>query len=274
MMRDGSRQRVYGVDFSGAQDAGRRIWVAHGAVESEGLRILSCRRGDELPGSAPDRDACLAALGDQIPRSGTSIWGLDFPFGIPARLAYEESWTSFVLTFPGRYGSADAFREACREAAGGRELKRLTDKDAEAPFSAYNLRLFRQTYYGIRDLLHPLVRDDAARVLPMQEAAAEKPWLLEICPACTLKEAGLYGEPYKGRESAKRGVREGMVRALEERDALILDDETRLKVVENTGGDALDSVVAALAVAKALRDSERPAFEPGVPYNLEGYIYT
>ena len=273
-MTDESRHTVYGVDFSGARDAGRRIWVARGSVEHEGLRILSCRRGDELPGSASERDVCLAAVGERIRDSGLSTWGLDFPFGLPARLVEEESWTSFVLAFPGRYESADALREACREAAGGRELKRLTDQEARAPFAAYNLRLFRQTYYGIRDLLFPLVRNDAARVLPMQETARYKPWLLEICPACTLKEAGLYEEPYKGREEAKRNVREEMVRALEERTALILDEETRIKVVENAGGDALDSVVAALAVGKALCDSEQPAFEPGAPYALEGYIYS
>jgi len=274
MMSEQRQQPIYGADFSGAKDAGRRIWVAHGAVEGDGLRILWCRRGDELPGSGRGRDACLAALVDFIRQCGASVSGFDFPFGLPAALVDEESWLPFVLAFPETYGSADAFRQACREAAGGRELKRLTDQEAKAPLSAYNLRLFRQTYYGIRDLLHPLVRHDAARVLPMQEAVPEKPRLLEICPACTLKEAGLYRRSYKGREVAKCEARIRIVEALEERGAVTLDDATRLKVIDDAGGDALDSVVAALAAAKAVRDSERPAFDPGDPYALEGYIYT
>ena len=273
MMSDQRQHPIYGVDFSGAKDAGRRIWVARGAVEGDGLRILWCRQGDELPGSGRGRDVCLGALVDLIRRCGTSVWGLDFPFGLPAALVDEESWVSFVLAFPETYGSADAFRQACREAAGGRELKRVTDQEAKAPFSAYNLRLFRQTYYGIRDVLHPLVRDDAVRVLPMQEAVSEKSRLVEICPACTLKEAWVYQRPYKGREAAKREARIRIVEALEERGAVMLDDATRLKVIDDAGGDALDSVVAALAAAKAVRDSERPAFDPGDPYALEGYIH-
>ena len=202
------------------------------------------------------------------------MWGFDFPFGLPASLIDQEDWTSFVLDFPETYESADAFRQACREAAGGRELKRLTDEEASAPFSAYNLRLFRQTYYGIRDLLYPLVRDDAARVLPMQEAAPDSPWLLEICPACTLKDAWLYQASYKGREDAKRKARERIVGELERRGAVVMDDATRSKTIADTGGDALDSVVAALAAAKALREPARPAFEPNSPYEVEGYIYT
>ena len=274
VMPDESRQTVYGVDFSGAKDAGKRIFVARGVVEADTLRVLSCRRGDELPGSGGGRNACLAALGDLIRGSGPSVWGLDFPFGLPASLVDAETWTAFVLSFPERYESADVFRQACREAAGGRELKRLTDEEEKAPFAAYNLWLFRQTYYGIRDLLYPLVQDDATRILPMQEPLPDEPWLLEICPASTLKGAWLYQDSYKGPEDAKLEAREHIVRALEEMDAIVLDEATRSKLVEDTGGDALDSVVAALAVAKALQDPARLVSDPGDPYALEGYIYS
>ena len=273
-MSEERQHSIYGVDFSGAKDAGKRIWVARGAVEGDGLRVLSCRRGEALPGSDRRRQACLAALGSRIRRSGPSVWGFDFPFGLPESLVDEASWTSFVLAFPETYESADAFRQACREAADGRELKRLTDREAKAPFSAYNLRLFRQTYYGIRDLLYPLVRDNAVCVLPMQEAVPGRPWLLEICPACTLKEADLYQASYKGREDARQEARARIVGALEERRALILGEETRSKVIEDKGGDALDSVIAALAAARALRAPGLPAFDPGNPHAMEGYIYT
>jgi hypothetical protein len=52
--------------------------------------------------------------------------------------------------------------------------------------------LFRQTCFGIRSVLAPLVRDGLVSVVPMQRPAADKPWLLEICPASTLKARNLY----------------------------------------------------------------------------------
>ena len=45
------RERVYGVDFSGARDAGRRIWLAEGRVGGGRLRVESCYPAEELPGS-------------------------------------------------------------------------------------------------------------------------------------------------------------------------------------------------------------------------------
>jgi hypothetical protein len=180
-------RRIYGVDFSGASDAGKTIWLAGGIVHGADLRIDECTQAKDLPGSSASRDECLAALGRFIAGSGASAFGLDFPFGLPRPLVRQPSWQDFVLAFPDEYPRAEAFRESCRQAAGGRELKRLTDRQSATPFSPYNLRLFRQTYYGIRDLLHPLVRQGAASVRPMQPVEPDRPWILEICPASTLK---------------------------------------------------------------------------------------
>ena len=271
---NGTRNRVYGADFSGAKDAGKRIWVAEGVVHGETLRISACHRGDELPGSGEGRDACLAALTDFIRDKGESVFGLDFPFGLPKSLVREEGWEPFIRAFPDRYESPDAFREACRQAAEGRELKRATDADAKTPFSPYNIRLYRQTYYGIRDLLHPLVRDGAAAVLPMQEPLPGRAWLLEICPASTLRRRSLYQRSYKGWESEKRAARVEILETLEGEGALVISDRgVRSDFIENPGGDALDSVIAALTAAKALRDPAFPGHEPGDPYSVEGYVY-
>jgi hypothetical protein len=271
---DSTRHRVYGVDFSGAKDAGRKIWVAEGVVHGEALRINACHRGDELPGSGKGRDACLAALTDFIRDRGESVFGLDFPFGLPESLVREEDWEPFILAFPDRFRSPDAFREACRGAADGKELKRTTDRDARTPFSPYNIRLYRQTYYGIRDLLHPLVRDGAAAVLPMQEPLPGRAWLLEICPASTLRRRALYQRSYKGGESEKRAARVEIIETLEGEGELVISGRgVRYDLIENPGGDALDSAIAALAVAKAIRDPAFPGHDPGDPYSVEGYVY-
>lgn len=268
-----SRFHVYGIDFSGAKDAGKRIWIASGVADGEALRIDTCYRAADLPGSAADRDRCLTALRNFIASQGDSAFGLDFPFGLPRALVEQERWKDFILAFPDEYPSPEAFREACREAADGRELRRVTDRQSETPFSPYNLRLFRQTYYGICDLLHPLVREELACVLPMQSLSPDRPWMLEVCPASTLKQEGLYLS-YKGRVERHRTARMRILKALEEMKALTIPKRAaRSAILENHGGDALDSVIAALATFKALRDPAFPAVEGNDAYALEGYVY-
>ena len=39
---------IYGIDFSGAQDAGKKIWVAKGIVEWEARLIEDCKNGFEV----------------------------------------------------------------------------------------------------------------------------------------------------------------------------------------------------------------------------------
>ena len=70
------------------------------------------------------------------------------------------------------------------------------------PFAAYNLRIYRQTFYGVRDVLAAAVARQAAAVIPMQEYAANKAWIVEACPASTLKSLGVY-RPYKGATKAQ-----------------------------------------------------------------------
>jgi hypothetical protein len=150
--------RIYGVDFSGAAKAGNKIWITSGVIEGKALRVEACHRAADLPGSSQDRDRCLAALRDFIRQGEASAFGLDFPFGLPRALIQEDCWEDFIFSFSNRYPDPEAFREACRAVAGGSELKRVTDRESHTPFSPYNIRLYRQTYFGIRDVLGPLLR--------------------------------------------------------------------------------------------------------------------
>jgi len=274
-----SRFHVYGIDFSGAKDAGKRIWIASGVVDGEALRIDTCYRAADLPGSAVDRDRCLTALRNFIASQGDSAFGLDFPFGLPGVLVKgKRNWEDFALSFPVDYSDPVAFRKSCRERASKagfhRELKRATDVDSKTPFSPYNWRLFRQTYYGIRDLLHPLVRDQLACVLPMQRAQSDKLWILEICPASTLKKENLPWRRYKRNTPEGQGLRVRILEGIEATGRLhIPSADLRSKILADHGGDALDSVIAALATFKALRDPAFPAVEGNDAYALEGYVY-
>jgi hypothetical protein len=268
--------RVYGVDFSGAKDAGRRIWIAGGRAEGDILRIDRCSPAYEWLKCGRDRKECLVALRRMIAGEKGGAFGLDFPFGLPRDLVkHKESWEDFVLSFPGDYATADSFRRRCLEAGEGRELKRVTDQEAKTPFSAYNLRLYRQTYYGIRDVLHPLVRDQQACVLPMQQSLPDRPWVLEICPASTLKLrwVDVY-LPYKGRTDGHRAIRERILERLASTGRVSVHNvSVRSQILDDGGGDALDSVIAAFATFGALQDPSLGFSGDTNVCALEGYVY-
>jgi hypothetical protein len=244
------RTQVAGVDFSGARVAGKNIWIAEGTVTSEGVKIKNLTRAADLPGGAIAFDAAMIALVDHVATLTDHVVGFDFPFSLPANLITQDTWPSFARSFAVDYTTPEQFRDHCREQTGGREFKRATDTEARVPWCAYNLRLYRQTWAGIRHILYPLVEQRGARVIPMQKPSKGKPLLAEICPASTLKAEGLY-VPYKGRGDGLRAARADILRSVTRRGLLSpVRGKLRETILENTGGDALDAVLSAIAAAR------------------------
>ena len=243
------RPRVAGVDFSGARDAGRHIWIAKGLSTERGLLIDTLRRADALPtGGVAFADA-LQGLCDYVATLTDSIVGFDFPFSIPATLIEQTTWVAFVRDFAERYPAPQDFRESCRERTGGKELKRLTDVEARVPWCAYNLRLYRQTWAGIRHVLAPLVLRKQARVVPVQTPKDGLPVIAEICPASFLKRQNLYF-PYKGRGPELREARAAILTELARRRLIVpVRGRMRVSMLDDTGGDALDAVLSAVCAA-------------------------
>lgn len=285
---------ILGIDFSGAGSAGRKIWISEGRLETDGTcRIGRCIRAADLPGGGRDRDRALSALVRYIVSHSDAVAGLDFPFSLPAQLLAGESWETFIRAFPGRYPSADRFRLQCQEATGGKELKRRTDTDTKTPFSPYNIRLYRQTYHGLRDVLHPLVAGDHARILPMQEVAPGKATILEICPASTLQRSGMY-LPYKGKGVSHRAARMMILHwmegdtdeptlweisgargpTMENAPIIVSDGSMREAMVDDPEGDALDSLIALVATLRAAKTGTfMPPAEHDSSWKSEGYVY-
>lgn len=262
---------VYGIDFSGARDAGRRIWIARGIIEEAGLFVTECFQAKDLPDSGEDRERSHRALREFVNKQKDSIFGMDFPFGLPKILVKEGSWEEWLLAFQDRYTSPEQFRGLCTVTSGGKELKRLTDVERKTPFSPYNLRLYRQTFFGIKDVLGPLIRDRAVSILPMQKPVPGKSWVIETCPASTLKKERL-SSPYKGEGEKKRSARKKILRCMENTGILrIKKSALHSTIIDNRGGDALDSVIAAFATFRALRGGI--TFEKNSPYALEGWVY-
>ncbi len=266
--------RVYGVDFSAAKKAGTKIWIADATILGDTLEIEDCRQAKELLG-ATERDQCLRTLRDFISIQKACAFGLDFPFGLPKKVIKANSWEEFVLSFGNQYPDPEQFREICWVAAGNCEERRDTDRISQTPFSPYNRRLYRQTYYGIRDVLAPLVRDQLVCVLPMQRMSASKPWLFEICPASTLERMGLR-QPYKGhhKDRDRRAVRAHILEGIERTGAAIIKPSAlRSKILDDPYGDALDSVIAAFATFRAVCNLAHSTVPGSDTYLLEGYVY-
>jgi hypothetical protein len=268
---------IYGIDFSGALYAGRKIWISLAVIKGGVLEIRDCFRGLTLPNSGKRLHDCLAALVTFIAMHKNSVFGLDFPFGMPHAIAESfgcEDWTRFIFSFPQKYSSPQEFRHNCKQLFGKREAKRTTDRESGTPFSPYNLRLFKQTYFGISGVLYPLLKNASACVIPMQKITDDKPLILEICPRSTLIKENIADKRYKGKSKGHRENRRLILNRLTEKQVAIPKNLIRL-ILEDTEGDALDSVIAAFTVGKSLLNPAFP-FPAGWKreYAVEGYVYS
>jgi hypothetical protein len=264
------RRRVVGVDFSGARDAGRLIWIAEGRLVSGSVRVEACFSATDLPGGGTERDAAHAALVAYLALQSDALVGLDLPFSLPRALIPDRAWVDFVRAYPARFATSAEFRSAAVAAGNGRELKRRTDIETRVPFAPANMRMYRQVHYGIGAILSPLISADAARAIPMQAPAEGKPILAEICPASLLKSLDLYPS-YKGTTSGHRDARRRILAGLVAR-RLVAGPSKSLedKLIGDRGGDALDAVLAAIAAARTTRLDPRPRDDLEA---VEGRVY-
>jgi hypothetical protein len=262
-------KRVLGVDFSGANDAGRKIWIAEcKRGRGDRLTLVDLRPAADLPGSGIAPAVAIAALARHITRKCGTIAGCDFPFTLP-KAVMDSPWETFAADFPKRFADPDTFRAWALRRAGGREIRRAADRAAKTPFNSYNLRIYRQTWWGIAHLLGPLVTSGRAIGRPFQALpAVPRPVLVEACPACTLKRIGFY-PAYKGRGGAHRQERKAVLRKLIGGGLLERPSPSfQATLLDDHGGDALDAVVAAVATARAAI-----AIEPDADQRIEGIIY-
>lgn len=274
-----------GVDFSGAENAGRKVWVARAepADGAEGPRLLvtDCLRAEELPGGAARREVALPALVAWLAAQGRPeapcVAGLDFPFGLHATLAAAPDLRSFILGFAARHPTPEAMQATCAAAGREGELKRDCDRELKTPFAPQNLRLYRQTWHGIAQVLAPLCTV-GARVAPIQGAPGTGSrtglWLLETCPASTLKRSERY-RPYKSSAPKHRAERTGLLDWLRSRGVAV-PPAVAQRALDDADGDALDSLICAEVAWRAWRAAARG--EPLDPpltaaHRVEGYVY-
>lgn len=253
---------VVGIDFSGSQSPGRTIWITKATASTAGqIEVDSVRSASEELEST-GREDILDGLVDMIAGLGDMTVGMDFPFGLPRNCSDADDWTEFLCEFK------DEFADETIEAYPGTfATDGQTRRDVDYRYagqSPLGPQIKYQVFYGLRDVLYPLVDAGDATVSPMLPSKDGVPELVEVYPAATFGRLCCYRTGYKGTgEDAERRRRVNLDR-LEDAFGFELDD--RDTVIEND--DALDSLCAATA---ALRANRGEAIEDLC--EVEGHIF-
>ena len=267
-------RQVIGVDFSGARDAAKRIWICRSTIVAGKLVLHSLAPVADLTGlRRTSRETAYEYLREMLANAAPSLCGLDVPFSLPEPAIPNGSWFQLLAEMrQPNYSPAD-FRNTILQRCGGIELRRETDRYAKAPFSPINLRMFRQTFYGLAEIIAPLIVSGAARCWPFQSPDAALPNLLEVCPASYLKKQGLY-QPYKGKAARHLQQRQKILGHLT--DIIDFGNEScpiREKLLADNNGDALDSILCAvIAYQNGMRRRSYPE-SLSAKFATEGNVY-
>lgn len=195
--------------------------------------------------------------------------GIDFPFGVPEVIAdlvfHATTWKEFINSQNWGGLNPDRFRDQCNNVQGSE----LRDTDAMYQGDcAYSIRIYKQTFHGIREILRPLLQRGVS-IAPMVNNGNTT--ILETYPAATLtKEDELFATRYKNVTST-RDRRNHNIRVLSGLNDLDISGISNKTVLDNRKGDAMDSLVAALATFRASHNSSPFSVNPRTP--IEGYIY-
>ncbi|MEM9367533.1 MAG: DUF429 domain-containing protein [Planctomycetota bacterium] len=274
-------EHVFGIDFSGAAQAGNNAWLAklHGDG-SEQLVLKQLKPLRSLAGNAARAEVCRYLV-DRIRGSGHSIWGMDFPFGLPIELGLV-GWTRQLQHVAHHEGDAKSYGrrlvDLSEQRSGKKHVRRATDLEQKTPFDCYHYRIIYQTFHGMRDVLAPLQNQREIAVLPFQYSRANhaQTIVVEACPSSTLKRLQLPHQRYKQSGSkppseSQRLVRRRILAGL--RQNVVISPYQRSVIMNNPGGDALDAVLAGYGAWQALLRESHAALAKHPRYPREGYVY-
>jgi hypothetical protein len=255
---------ILGVDFSGATLAGEKIWVAHATTNDDGLHFDLLERAADLPGGTFKREDALSALRTCIGQYEGARCGFDFPFSLSRDAITDPDYATWLENFATRFPTPEALKTSTED------KRRECDIEAKTPFSPLNLRLYRQTYYGINDILAPL-KAAGARILPFDTVDEGKTELMEVCPASLLKREKLYLS-YKGKSEAQLQNRETISTAMAARTPFTWTEALKARALEDSEGDALDAILSAVCVYNVLKIPDGLAAKTEIE-RFEGKVY-
>ena len=198
---------------------------------------------------------------------------------------------------------------AARQIVSSGRIRRKTDVETSTPFDSYHYRIIYQTFHGMRDVLLPVARTTGTAVIPFQYSsmASASRIVVESCPSSSLKRWDLPHSRYKqsgGRPptSAHRSKRLEILRGIhalprifsmmesqptdepgepdepDEPDeipsTLRISSHRRRVIMQDSGGDALDAVLAGLGGWRAFHSTNHAGAFRDNRYRLEGRVYS
>lgn len=226
---------LHGVDFSGGADGGKgKIRVVRRDLEDRGgeIAVLGAMSRHELRAAIEaDRES--------------SLWRIDAPFGLPLETigphGLEASWIE-CARWMRSFGSPRAWRTALRDRS-RREPRRLCDRASATPMAPMNLRVFKQTWSLVCEILLPLA-EQGIRVEPVHEGGFGVV-VAEGCPASALRLRGWPCRGYKGRGEPPRAVRREILERLESEWSGIatIRRESFDAAIDDAEGDLVDAML-------------------------------
>lgn len=250
--------RALGVDWSGGKKAHKKVWSAGVEFSPTGCSLVTVGR----PFAAGGPPTVSGGFASWLAGQSFDTAGFDFCFGLHSdhikALNLPASGPAAVgAATQARWQTAEGFRQAV-----GQELKRKTDVTQAAPFAPTNLRMFRQTYWGLRAMLSVTeavppwsynTGRTVAEVLPAQVAKL-------IAPGCSYKKKGGAAE------------RTAMVAALKATCRMVVPEASEKILIDDKCGDAIDAVLAAVAAASSWASGFAGA-PPAAATTGEGWIF-
>ncbi len=272
---DVSSVGVLGVDFTSSPTFSKAIVCAHCQLSGSSLLVERLERLTSFDG--------FTRL---LEMPGPWIAGLDFPFGQPRRLidnlGWPANWEDYVsmvrnLGRPGFRDALEAYKS--QRPDGDREHLRLTDRLAGAlsPSKLYGVPVALMFFEGAQRL-----RNSSANIIPVRLRDSDQV-VVEAYPALVARALG-GRKKYKaadpgGAEAEARAVRAAMVESLvtgriRKRYGVTvkIDDEVRQVCVDDSTGDSLDSIFAAVQAAWAWTHRAEGYGVPDDCDPLEGWI--
>ena len=244
----GSHLVIHGVDFSGADGGGAaKIRIAERELAPRGAVAIRPR---------VDRNGLRKAILESARDGREHLWRIDAPFGLPLECFAEARPEGFgdgpvtwmaVAEWMSRFDTAREWRGAMREVS-RREPKRTCDRALATPLAPMNLRVFKQTFTVITEILLPLAREGIA-IEPVSmpaDRADARVRVAEGCPASVLRHRGWPAKGYKGGGEPPRVVREEIVRLLR-KDGLEIASQTAVEAIHDVEGDLLDALILTTA---------------------------
>ncbi|MGI9443314.1 MAG: DUF429 domain-containing protein [Rubripirellula sp.] len=201
---------------------------------------------------------------------------------------------------------------AARRIVSTGRIRRKTDVETSTPFDSYHYRIIYQTFHGMRDVLLPISRSVETAVIPFHyhRMASAKRIVVESCPSSFLKRWNLPHSRYKqsggkpptpvhrsNRLKILQGI-DALPKIFPDKDVSCNQDATsnsdlpskiagqeipcrldmsrhrRRVIMQDSGGDALDAVLAGLGGWRAFHNTNHADVLSDTRYCLEGRVYS